>query len=209
MEIFEYGERDADNVLIQMIDDHGLRVIEAEAEEIRKSTDVHFCLLGVKVDSWMRELSPWPAPSVFANEGFGDGAGITLQSVLSLCSDRRRNYYIGGYSLAGLFALWSSSLTDMFKGVAAASPSVWFPCFTDFLKNNPLRTQTVYLSLGDRESKTRNKTMATVSERILECRNIILSQGVDCYFEWNNGGHFQNPEKRTAAAFSYLLDSVK
>ena len=34
---------------------------------------------------------------------------------------------LGGYSLAGLFALWASTQTDLFYGVAAASPSVWFP----------------------------------------------------------------------------------
>ena len=209
MKVFEYGEREAETVLIQMVDDHDMSLLDAEVEEIRKTTDVLFRLVAVRVDSWNSDLSPWPAPQAFGNESFGDGAGATLQYVLSLCSDRTKNYYIGGYSLAALFALWSSSQTETFKGVAAASPSVWFPGFTDFLRDNPVKTQSVYLSLGDRESKTRNKTMATVADRILDVRDIILSQNVDCFFEWNEGGHFKNPEKRTAKAFAYLLNSGK
>ena len=209
MKVFEYGEREAETVLIQMVDDHDMSLLDAEVEEIRKTTDVPFRLVAVRVDSWNSDLSPWPAPQAFGNESFGDGAGATLQYVLSLCSDKTKNYYIGGYSLAGLFALWSSSQADTFKGVAAASPSVWFPGFTDFLRDNPVKTQSVYLSLGDRESKTRNKTMATVADRILDVRDIILSHNVDCFFEWNEGGHFKNPEKRTAKAFAYLLNSGK
>ena len=209
MKVFEYGEREAETVLIQMVDDHDMSLLDAEVEEIRKTTDVPFRLVAVRVDSWNSDLSPWPAPQAFGNESFGDGAGATLQYVLSLCSDRTKNYYIGGYSLAALFALWSSSQTETFKGVAAASPSVWFPGFTDFLRDNPVKTQSVYLSLGDRESKTRNKTMATVADRILDVRDIILSHNVDCFFEWNEGGHFKNPEKRTAKAFAYLLNFGK
>ncbi len=206
---FEYGDRDAEVVLIQLVDDHDMSVLDEEVEEIRRNSDVPFRLIAVKVDSWNRDLSPWYSPAVFGNESFGDGADNTLQYVLSLCSDREKNYYIGGYSLAGLFALWSISQTDVFKGVAAASPSVWFPGFTDFLRANPVRTQSVYLSLGDRESKTRNKIMSTVADRILEVQDIIRSQNIDCIFEWNEGGHFKNPEKRTAKAFIYLLNRGK
>ena len=209
MTVYEYGDKETEDVLIQMVDDHDMALLDAEVEEIRKMTDVPFRLVAVKIDSWNSDLSPWPAPQAFGNESFGDGAGATLQYVLSLCSDRMKSYYIGGYSLAALFALWSSSQTETFKGVAAASPSVWFPGFTDFLRDNPVKTQSVYLSLGDRESKTRNKTMATVADRILDVRDIILSHNVDCFFEWNEGGHFKNPEKRTAKAFAYLLNFGK
>ena len=208
MNVFEYGEREAESVLVQMVDENDMALLNTEVEEIRKKT-TPFSLIAVKVDSWNSDLSPWPAPQAFGNESFGDGAGATLQYVLSLCSDKTKNYYIGGYSLAGLFALWSVTQTDTFKGVAAASPSVWFPGFTDFLRNNSVRTQSVYLSLGDRESKTRNKTMGTVADRIIDVKDIITSQNIECFFEWNEGGHFKNPDKRTANAFAYLLNSGK
>ena len=35
----------------------------------------------VKVESWNRDLSPWPAPAVFGNESFGDGAAALLREI--------------------------------------------------------------------------------------------------------------------------------
>ena len=92
---------------------------------------------------------------MFGNEDFGDGAVRTLEQILTLCTDKSRTYYIGGYSLAGLFSLWAAYQTDVFSGIAAASPSVWFPGFIEYMKEHEIKSETVYLSLGDREEKTR------------------------------------------------------
>lgn len=97
-----YGDKNADIVLIQPVGDHDLPEIENEIADIKKLTNVDFQLIAVKVDDWNRELSPWEAPAVFGNEGFGNGAEDTLTEILTLCSDKSKNYYIGGYSLAGL-----------------------------------------------------------------------------------------------------------
>lgn len=209
MTVFKYGDRKAENVLIQMVDDHDLTLIDAEVELIRKGSVVPFRLAAVLVDDWKRDLSPWSAPPVSGGEEFGGKASSTLDYVLSLCSDRTKNYYIGGYSLSGLFALWSATKTDTFKGAAAASPSVWFPGFTDYMKENEVKAGAVYLSLGDREAKTRNRTMATVADAVIECRNIMEEEGIRCFFEWNEGGHFNSPEKRTAKAFAWILSMNK
>jgi hypothetical protein len=205
MTVYEYGDKTAPNVLVQMVDDHDFSGLEAEVMAIKEATAKPFKLLAVKVDDWNKDLSPWSAPPVFGNVNFGSGARTALDYVLSLCNDSTKNYYLGGYSLAALFALWSATQTDLFNGVAAASPSVWFPNFTAYLQSNPIRSKKVYLSLGNKEAKTRNQVMATVADKILECKEIITVQGVDCLLEWNEGNHFQNPEKRTAKAFSYLL----
>lgn len=61
----------------------------------------------------------------------------------------------GGYSLVGLFALWVSTQTNLFYGIAAASPSVWFPRWMEFEQQHPVQTQHVYLNLGDREERTK------------------------------------------------------
>lgn len=97
-----YGDKNADIVLIQPVGDHDLPEIENEVAEIKKLTSVDFQLIAVKVEDWNRELSPWEAPAVFGNEGFGNGAEDTLAEILTICSDKSKNYYIGGYSLAGL-----------------------------------------------------------------------------------------------------------
>ena len=133
MEIHEYGDKDAKIVLIQMVSAYDLDMIEAEITEIKKSCDKG--LTAFTVDDWNKELSPWEAPAVFGDEGFGEGAEETLKEVLAYCTDSSKDYYIGGYSLAGLFALWAVHKTDVFRGVAAVSPSMWFPGFDEFMDN--------------------------------------------------------------------------
>ena len=92
---YTYGNPDANTVLIQMIDDHDLKGLENEAEEIRDRTDKDFYLIGIKVQSWNDDLSPWEAPAVFGKDGFGGRAGSTLDELMPLCADRNRTYYIG------------------------------------------------------------------------------------------------------------------
>ena len=155
-ELIEYGNLDSDLVLIQPVDDHSLGMIGNEIGLIRQMTGKDFRFIAVKVSNWNNDLSPWSAPAVFGKEDFGRGASDTLNVILNSCSDRSLSYYIGGYSLAALFSLWASYQTDVFAGVAAASPSMWFPGFTGYMNENRIKCGRVYLSLGDREEKTRN-----------------------------------------------------
>ena len=208
MELLKYGNPNAPVVLIQPVDDHDLAVIENEVAEIQRLTDISFHLLAVKVNCWNTDLSPWEAPAVFGHEDFGDGAKAFLDEILKLTTKQEKTYYIGGYSLAGLFALWAAYHTDVFKGVAAASPSVWFPGFTDFMKKSSIKTESVYLSLGDQESRTRNAVMATVHDRICKAHNLLSRQGVRCELEWNQGNHFKEPYIRTAKAFAWIIQHV-
>ena len=122
-----------------------------------------------------------------------------------IIDNNSKRYYIGGYSLAGLFALWAAYQTDRFAGVAAASPSVWFPNFVEYMKNNEIKSNRVYLSLGDKEEKVRNPVMATVGEKIREAYNCLVRQKVKCTLEWNQGNHLKEPDVRTAKAFVWLL----
>lgn len=202
---YTYGNPDANTVLIQMIDDHDLKGLENEAEEIRDRTDKDFYLIGIKVQSWNDDLSPWEAPAVFGKDGFGGRAGSTLDELMPLCADRNRTYYIGGYSLAALFALWAAYQTDIFKGVAAASPSMWFPRFADYMKENRIKADSVYLSLGDKEEKVKNPVMATVGDWIREAADVLKGQDVNTILEWNEGNHFKDAGIRTAKAFAWLL----
>ena len=214
-EISTYGDSGSDTLLIQMVDDHDLEVIEKEAALIRElSGGQNFCLKAVKVKSWSHDLSPWPAPAVFGNEEFGDGAAQTLlflqDEVLSNLPKNSASaisrVYIGGYSLAGLFALWVGYQTDCFDGIAAASPSIWFPGFLEYMRNNRIRTEAVYLSLGDREEKTKNPLMSQVGNAIRDAETILKKEGKECILEWNKGNHFKQPDLRTAKAFAWLMN---
>ena len=209
------GNPEAKIHLIQMVDDHDLSFIEQEAAYIRELTGgMDFCLKAFRVEDWNRDLSPWPAPAVFGKEDFKGQAADTLTELLQLvpgsgegspdAADRRK-IFLGGYSLAGLFALWAGSQTDAFDGIAAASPSVWFPGFTDYLKANPLKTDAVYLSLGDKEERTRNPVMARVGDAIRETYDFLQAAKVPCTLEWNQGNHFKEADLRTAKAYAWLM----
>ena len=207
MEMLEYGNKESKIVLIQMIDEHDAESIENECMIIQKQTDADFLMRAFKVKDWNKELSPWKAPAVFGRDDFGEGAEETLKEVLAACTDKSATYYIGGYSLAGLFALWAASCTDVFSGVAAASPSMWFPGFTDHIRDNRLETGCVCLSLGNKEAKTKNPVMASVKQKMEEAYDILSSQGIKTVLEWNEGNHFTDPELRTAKAFAWVINN--
>ena len=205
MELFEYGNPSADVVLIQPVDGHSLQYIENEAALIREFSEKDFRLIAVKVDDWNRDLSPWKAPAVFGKEDFGGWATETFAEIMKLCGDKTKSYYLGGYSLAGLFALWAAYRTELFCGIAAASPSVWFPGFLEMMTAQEIRCGRVYLSLGNKEEKTRNPVMATVGDCIRSAYKRLREQNVDCVLEWNEGNHFRDSDLRTAKAFAWLL----
>lgn len=194
------------NNLIQPVDDHDLSYIEKETDLIKEAAGDDWCLTAVKVNNWNDDLSPWSAPAVFGNDDFGGHAGDNLQEILKLTGDAKKTYYIGGYSLAGLFSLWAAYTTDVFAGVAAASPSVWFPEFIGYMESNKIRCQSVYLSLGDKEEKTKNHVMRTVGDCIRSAYELLSKEGIDCILEWNSGNHFKDADIRTAKAFAWILN---
>lgn len=204
MKSYEYGDSKANTVLIQMVDEHSQ--MESELAAIKAHTREPFRLIAVEVGHWNTGLSPWEAPPVFGSDAFGSGAEQTLTEVLKLTADRQKTYILGGYSLAGLFALWAAYQTDVFAGVAAASPSVWFPGFVDYMKGHRVRSSIVYLSLGDQEEKARNPVLATVGEYIREAERLLRGQGVDCTLKWNQGNHFRDADLRTARAFAWVME---
>ena len=207
MNIHEYGKPEADIVLIQPVFELNTSSIENEINMIAENTNKEFRMIVVKVNDWNRDLSPWKAPAVFGKDDFGGGAADTLDEVKELCSDKSKPYFIGGYSLAGLFALWAAYQTDIFSGVAAASPSIWFPGFVDYMEANSIYSDTVYLSLGNKEEKTRNPVMSTVGVKIREAYDWLRSRSVNCILEWNEGNHFKETEQRTAKAYIWVLNN--
>ena len=169
-------------------------------------------IAAVKVGDWNQELSPWKADPVFGDEGFGDGAEDTLSFLVDdlLPEIGCSRYVIGGYSLAGLFSLWACYRSDSFEGCCASSPSVWFPGWDDFIGQNRFKAAKAYLSLGDKEAKTRNQVMSKVAERI-QMQNDVLSDQLgpgNVTLEWNKGGHFQDVNARKTKSFQWMLDRL-
>ena len=210
-----YGTASAEYLLLQMVDEHDLAGMEREVEAIHRQTTQPFLLAAVQAENWNDDLSPWPAPPVWGKQGFGGRAGDTLAWLAQAVPSIRRQYSIkedckvvlGGYSLAGLFALWAATQNDALYGVAAASPSVWFPGWQEHEAARPIQTQRVYLSLGDREEHTKNQTMASVGDNIRALHTALTQRGTACTLEWNTGGHFKDVDLRTARAFAWTMES--
>ena len=210
---FIYENCDANALLIQPIDEHDLELLDAEVEVIKGLTRTPFTLAAVLIEHWNHELSPWEAPVVFGNENFGAGAADTLSFISdallpTLMADNKMDVYIGGYSLAGLFSLWACYNTDIFRGVAAVSPSVWFHGWMEYMNSNAILAHKVYLSLGDKEEKTRNRIMATVGQNIRNAYELLRNTDTvtRCELEWNSGNHFMESEVRTAQGVAWLLN---
>ena len=209
MTYLELGNKTSSIVLVQPVDPRGLKAVENELGLIRSDSRFDPCILAVAADDWNRDLSPWSAPAVFGDEPFGEGGAATLEYVLSLCDSTDRTYYLGGYSLAGLFSLWAAYRTDRFAGIMAASPSVWFPGFSDMIHSRKILTGMVYLSLGDKEAKVKNPLLRTVADNIRDIHETLISAGVDCTLEWNPGNHFTDPGIRCAKGFVSLLNKAE
>lgn len=207
MNILQYGNKNADVVLIQPVDAHDIECMEEELAEISQRWDEAFSMQAVVIEDWNRQLSPWPAPPVFGREGFGGGAAEVLEAIRPLC-EGNKTYILGGYSLAGLFALWAAQECDCFAAVAAASPSVWFPGFLDYMETHEMYAKHVYLSLGDREELAKNPTMATVGDCIRKGYALFGKKGIESVLEWNPGNHFKDSEVRMAKGFAWALQAV-
>ena len=64
----------------------------------------------------------------------------------------------------------------------------------------------IYLSLGDREARTKNEILRTVEDRTREIAGYFGENGIDTVFELNKGNHFQQGALRTAKGIRWILD---
>ena len=204
-------------LLVQPVDEHDIEVLDNEVEEIEKNTDKQFSLISFKIEDWNNELSPWEAPPAFGKKSFGSGAIDTLEFIESNLIPKVKERYnfsddvkviLGGYSLAGLFSLWSAYKSNTFSGIAAASPSVWFNSWEEFMNNNTPLSNTIYLSLGDTEEKTKNKVMYAVGDNIRKQAKLLKNDNINTILEWNKGGHFSNSDLRVAKAFTWCIENI-
>lgn len=212
-----YGDGRASDVLIQAVDERDLGALDQEIERITElAPDRPFLLVAFGISDWNKELSPWEAPAVFGKESFGSGAKDTLAYIKEALlpeigkrcpAEGDKRYYLGGYSLAGLFALWAAYQTELFHGIAAVSPSVWFPQWDRFIQAHEIRAARVYLSLGDKEERTRNRVMAEVGNGIRRQHEALCRENAvkACALEWHPGNHFVDSEGRMARGFAWLI----
>lgn len=204
-------------ILLQPVDEHDIKVIDKEIEILSNELQDSFLMIAFQINDWNNELSPWKASAVFGNEDFGDGAKETLAFIENILMKNIYKKYrinedvpviLGGYSLAGLFSLWSAYQSKHFDGIVAASPSVWFKGWLKFINEQKPVVNTIYLSLGNKEEKTKNKIMGTVGQVIRIQEEILKNKKIKTILEWNEGGHFKDSHIRLAKGFLWCIKSL-
>ena len=216
-ECFISGSVNPRYILIQTLGEHERSIFERTAGLIAETTGIPFVLAAFQVFDWDLDLTPWHDDAISRKPEVGTRAGETLRFVTeSLLPEIEEEYgklpvILGGYSLGGLFALWSSSLTERFDAIAAASPSLWIKDWPDFAKAHPVKAAKVYLSLGDQEEHVKNRAFARVGDMVRGEYELLNTQlgGDNCTLVWNPGNHFMDGDKRLAAAFSWCIKELE
>ena len=212
VDVFAAGETAAPLVVLNTFQGEG----EAVYEAVQRLTGRRFTLAAISGLDWNAELSPWPAPPVFTGAlPFGGEAdayldtltGAILPEILKTLPTAPALCALAGYSMAGLFALYALYRTDRFARVASASGSLWYPGFLEFALNSAMAAEPegIFLSLGDREAKTRKPAMRTVEAHTERLARHLAGLGIPTRFEFNPGGHFQDPTGRMARAIAWAI----
>lgn len=204
-------------ILIQTLGNHERAIFDRTADLIAGAASVPFVLAAFQIFDWDLDLTPWHDDAINRKPEVGTRTGDTLRYVTeSLLPALEAEYgklpvILGGYSLGGLFALWSAVQTDRFAAIAAASPSLWIRDWLDYAEAHPVQAGKVYLSLGDQEEHVKNRAIARVGDSVRGEYELLKAQlgRENCTLVWNPGGHFQDGDKRLAAAFSWCIKELE
>ncbi len=180
--------------------------------------NVTFCLAAYESINWNDDFSPWAAEPVFGKEGFGGKAECTqkwiVEHLIPYVEEKECKIarFLVGYSLAGLFGLWVYCSCNIFLGMVGCSGSLWYEGILNFVQR---RVDTVdkddiryiYLSLGDKEERTKNRQMAVVKDNTKKVYALLCEhqENVQGILEWNHGGHFSEPDIRIAKGIYWIL----
>ncbi len=176
--------------------------------------DVKCNFIVYEADDWNSDFSPWKF-DLNRKMSFSGGGRRTLEWLADECVHFCENRFgltgrriICGYSLAGLFSLWAFYETGLFSGVISCSGSLWFGDWISYAETHSAPPDScVYISLGVREEKARDRIMATVGDCTRRQYEIICEdKNVSRHIlEWNEGGHFNEPEMRLANGVKWMI----
>lgn len=212
VEVFPADGPDRPIVYLNTFDHAGGQVDRA----LRDGQCPDFTLVAVSGLDWDQDMSPWAIPPIAKNDtpctGGADAylARMTAEIIPEaerLLPGRISWRGLAGYSLAGLFALYSLYQTELFSRAASVSGSLWFPGFREYVFSHEMkrRPERVYLSLGSGECRTRNRYLKTVQEDTEAIYQFYKRANLEIVFQLNPGNHFQDAVRRTASGIAWLL----
>ena len=189
-------------------------------KECKKINSNDFILVAISNINWDDEMTPWECDSLFKDDKPCKGlADEYLKQLIDKIIPKAKEYIennlnkkityfsIAGYSLGGLFALYSGYKTSLFKKIISCSGSLWYPGMLKFVEDNTLNENVdkIYFSLGNKEKNSKNAILKTVEDRTIKIEN-ILSKRVNTIFEFNEGNHFVDANLRLAKGIKLILE---
>lgn len=173
-----------------------------------------FALIAISGLNWDDDMTPWPCPPISKGDTPCNGKADNYLAILTGKIIPHTESILGaplwrgiaGYSLGGLFALYAPYKTDAFKRAASMSGSLWYPDWMEYAAGRGFmqKIDCVYLSLGDKECKTRNKYLKCVQEKTEEYFALLKTRGIETQFTLNPGNHFVDAAARTAAGIAWM-----
>lgn len=193
---------DTEENLIEKLKEHSLR---------------EFNLINISHINWNSDLVPWNNPPIFKKGPEYRGNALEYLEFLIKKVIPEVNIVLGensswnglvGYSLGGLFSLYSMYNSNYFTRFGCVSGSLWFPGFIKYAKDHKIESDPVkiYFSIGNREAKVKNVYLNKVQRRTEDLYHYYKSLGIDTIFELNPGNHFNDPTDRVIKALKWLLD---
>lgn len=200
-------------IYANMYTDAGKEILE----QCKKLDCKPFHLVTITELRWDEELSPWAHEPVVSKSDHFTGeanqyARCMEDNIIPLIENKIKPpicRIIAGYSMGGLFALYAPYVTDLFSAAVSASGSVWYPEFVSYVKSHDFvkKPGAVYLSLGDKESRTKNPFLGQVENCTKELFSIYQSKGINSVFELNPGNHYKDAAYRMAKGIAWILSA--
>lgn len=199
-------------IILNNYADDGKSVVEAAEKTGRNE----FNLLCIGNLNWNHDMTPWYCPPTSPKDtpctgGADEYLRLLLNDILPECLRRVNgtpsHISIAGYSLAGLFALYALYQTDVFERAASMSGSLWFPDFKEYVFSHEMKRkpEKLYLSLGDKEAKTRNRYLKAVQENTENIAAYFRKEEIDVTLEMNPGNHFKDAALRSAKGILAII----
>lgn len=211
VEIYPCKSPDSPVIYLNMVSAQSGSVLQ----ELEKMGCPDFSLVAISNLEWEHDMVPWDIPPISPNGtsctgGADEYLGLLLRDIIPEAEKRIQGVSwrgIAGYSLAGLFAVYAMYQTDVFSRIASMSGSLWFPGFKEYAMAHTVKKQPehLYLSLGNRESKTKNPYLKPVQANTEELFEFYQKQQMDVEFVIHPGSHFTEPVKRCASGIQWML----
>lgn len=165
-------------------------------------------------------MTPWECPPLYKGDSYCKGYADEYSKLIEdeiipkvegfITNELQKEieyWVLAGYSLGGLFALYSGYKTDIFKRIVSASGSMWYPNFEKYVKENEIskNIDKIYFSLGNKEKNSKIEILQTVEDKTREIQE-FLNKNIETLYEENEGNHFKDGVLRMAKGIKWILE---